>query len=306
MKNVAILGAKDYGEKNNAVDLAKSFSESSSAINFQAIYWEDLLFDISKDSQSVVDTVSGQDLSSFDLVFALNWYRNDKDNLYREAALTLALYLSNKNVKFWNEEILKQRSSSKLSAMMQLALLNLDIPKTKFSISKEILKSGNDLGFPLILKAAQASRGRDNYLVKDLDELSAHLDKPAESNKYIVQEYIKNDADLRVICANMEPRLVLKRSRVSEESHLNNTSKGADAELIELNTLNADIIQACRIICREMGRNIAGIDLMFAKDSDRYVFLEVNSIPQLSSGVFLDEKANSLALAIEQALEGEK
>ena len=84
---------------------------------------------------------------------------------------------------------------------------------------------------------------------------------------------------------------------------MNNTSLGAKASLVELSELDPKIIADCQKICLLMGRELAGIDFMIANDgSSRQVFLEVNAIPQLTSGSFVEEKLHSLVEAVNDYL----
>jgi D-alanine-D-alanine ligase-like ATP-grasp enzyme len=47
-----------------------------------------------------------------------------------------------------------------------------------------------------------------------------------------------------------------------------------------------------------MGRNIAGIDLILDSNTGRQVFLEINSIPQLTTGAFIQEKTQAVLTAL--------
>lgn len=302
-KHVILLGSKLPGEKNNITEMASIFTHNADVVT-QTVYWEDLVFDIARDTQSVEDVVSKTDLAGADLVIALNWYRGGKQSMYKEAAFSLALYLQSRQVAFWNEEMAQQRSSSKLSAIMQLALLGIDVPRTQFALDARVLLAASTVQYPLILKAANASRGRANYKIDTKAELLDKLKTVEAPNRFLIQEYIANESDLRVICVDYEPRLVIERRRQQSDQHLNNTSQGATATLIDLNSIKPAILQSCREICHDMGRNIAGIDLMYASDdSNRTVFLEVNAIPQLTSGVFVAEKLAVIELSVAAALE---
>ncbi len=301
-KRVTLIGSVDAGEKNDISSLRQELSASSD-IEYKLVYWEDLVFDISLDGQRIIDSRTGQDLADTDHLIAMNWYKSGKQKMYREVAYSLALYLQSKKITFWNEEMAAQRSTSKLSSTMLLALMGHDVPHTYYSLdSKKLLKS-QEQNFPVIVKAAQASRGRDNYLVKDNNKLQEILNKSDAVNPYLIQEFIPNDSDVRIICVDSSPALAIKRQRTNDETHLNNTSQGAEASLVDINKISPDIIQACSTICATMKRNIAGIDLIVASDSNRTVFLEVNSIPQLTSGVFIDQKAQAISEKLKDALE---
>lgn len=300
MKKILVLGSKDSGVKNDPVVIANSIAKQSN-ISATVVYFEDLLFEISKQKQSITDTKSGQNIADTDLLVAINWYKNGRRSFYRDVAYTLALYLDANNTPFWNEEMLMQRSTTKLSAAMQLALLGLDIPHTFFSINPELIFE-QKTNFPAIFKNISASRGRSNYLINDSSELSKYLEQP---NRFILQEYIPNSADFRVICYDRQPRIVIKRQRDGGSTHLNNTSLGAKASLVDLSQLDRNTLKDCQRICEVMGRNICGIDFIEANGGlSRKVYLEVNAIPQLTSGTHVTKKMSELSIAVEDYLKG--
>lgn len=304
MKKLVILGAKDPQGKND-VSLLGSAIEKRAAAKYLTVtmYFEDLVFDISQSSQRIWDAVSGMDLADADLVIAFNWYKAGSSSFYKDVALAVGLYLQSHKVEVWNKEILLQRSTTKLSAMMQLAINGFDIPRTAYSLSPQLLIKEAQ-AFPIVLKAMAASRGKNNFLVKSQSELEDLLAKNSQPNQFIIQEYIPNDGDFRIICFAGEPVLAINRRRRSNSTHLNNTSLGAEASLVPLDKLDRDIISDCKKICTIMGRDMAGIDLIQANDGlSRQVFLEINAIPQLTSGTYVNNKLDFLSESITKYLE---
>ncbi len=290
MKNIVIVGSKNSGTKNDPRVLAASLVDKANAV---VVYWEDLVFSIS--SQEV--SVQSDGISVFDnvsQVIALGWYKNGKKSIYRDVALTLALYLQDRAIPFWNSEMIAQRSTSKLSCMMQLALSGIAIPSTRFSL--RLQKAINGQSLPCVVKAVSASRGRDNYLVKteqDVEERKKH------GGYYLVQEFLPNDHDLRVLCFGGKPCLVLRRSRVNQETHLNNTSQGGAAEWIPLEEVSEEVLTESYKICTIMQREMAGIDLIPNSSAlGGYACLEVNAIPQLTSGYGVDVKMTEFAKSL--------
>jgi glutathione synthase/RimK-type ligase-like ATP-grasp enzyme len=297
MKKIYVIGSRNSGGKNDPQSIA------SAARADKVIYWEDLLFEISQAGSKVIDKVSGADLKDASLVVALNWYKNGALSIYRDAAYTVALYLEHHQVKFWNSEMGMQRSTTKLSSMMQLALNGFDVPRTSFSLSNDSLMAAAGT-FPLIIKDAAASRGKHNYRIDDKAQLEGYLADQDGPNRYMMQELIPNDSDLRIVCFGGTPKLVIKRSRADDSTHLNNTSRGGQAELVDLGELDPKLITDCQKICRLTGREMAGIDLMVSNEGlSRQVYLEVNAIPQLTSGTFIDQKLEALADSLTDYLE---
>lgn len=301
-KKLLLVGSKQNGTKNSVHDIARLLQDQPYQIT--VIFWEDLIFNISKNTQSV--TADGIEIAeNFDLVIGFNWYKTGRLTIYRDVALTFALYLQHNNVDFWNNEMAHQRSTTKLSMMMQLAINDIDIPKTTYSLDARQLAAVNGMVFPCIIKGMAASRGAENYLVKDSQELQKIV-LANEVNKYLVQEFIANDSDLRLVCAAGAPVMAIERKRTNADTHLNNTSQGASARQIEIDTLPPELLTKTEKICRITGRELAGVDWMLANDgSDRKVCLEVNAIPQISSGTYVETKIEKIGDRINQFLDKE-
>jgi glutathione synthase/RimK-type ligase-like ATP-grasp enzyme len=289
MKPVIIIGSRNFGKKNDPAQIFEAIETDQK----QLIYWEDLVFDITSTSQAIYDSVSGLNIADASLVLLFNWYKKDGAGIYKDAAFALALYLESKSVKFWNQEALLQRSSTKLSAMMQLSLAGITIPGTLFSMNKQAVLAKQQQ-FPCIAKACSASRGNDNHLVTDSLMLESII--PADTiSTYLIQEFIPNDYDLRIICFGGKPSMAIKRQRTNAETHLNNTSQGAQASQIELHEIPAQVLTNTEKISKIMQRQMAGVDWLIANDgSGQYACLEVNAIPQLTTGTYVPEKLKKL------------
>lgn len=294
MKKVVILGSLDSGTKNSPSVISQHLR--TKGYDVEICYWEHLVFDIKTDNVKILS--QSKDIATNmqpDLVIALGWYKQGKQAFYRDVAYSAALYLKHHEIPFWNSEMGQQRSTTKLSCMVELALHGISVPDTLFSIDGSLIKQPEP---PFVVKAISASRGQDNFLVRSSDHGSELL--TGSMNKYLAQPFMPNDHDLRVICFGGEPSLVLKRSRgESSDSHLNNTSQGGNAEWLELSDVDEKLLTVSREICIIMGREMGGIDFIpDASSPFGYSCLEVNAIPQLTSGHDTLKKLDILAASI--------
>lgn len=290
MKNIVIIGARKTQAKNDPIVLAQALSGEH---DVKVVYWEDLAFSIQ--TNNVVVTSSGEPIfDKANLVIAVGWYRNGKQSIYRDVALSLALYLKSKSIEFWNSEMLEQRSGSKLSCMVKLALSGVPVPTTYFCLTlKKVIRSS---GLPCVVKAVSASRGQDNYLLKTEDDLVQYS---SLKGAYLVQDFMPNDHDLRVICFAGKPKLVLRRSRTDMSTHLNNTSQGGSAEWQKVESMQPELLTESEKICIIMSRELAGIDFVPDNTSPHgYACLEVNAIPQLTSGYDVARKMAEFANSV--------
>jgi len=294
MKQVIIVGSRSSGSKNNPDEIARFIALNDAQVT--RVYWEDLIFSVKSNVVSItagdVDVLA----AGTDLVIAVGWYKNGKKSIYRDVAFSLALALKHHEIAFWNSEMAHQRSTTKLSAMVQLSLEGVPVPDTLFSIdTKKALATNPD--YPYVIKAIAASRGASNYLIENEQQLT---DAQVSEGYFLIQPFLPNDHDLRIICFGGKPTLVLRRSRRADaDTHMNNTSQGGTAEWIDLSSISLELLTLSQKVCTIMGREMAGIDLIPDNSSSAgYSCLEVNAVPQLTSGTDSDKKLTAFGEAV--------
>ena len=292
-KKILIIGSK-YSSKNDIKKIHDSFIKHTPKVTLK--YWEDIYYSIINSDVSVGWENYILLENHPDLVITFGWYRNDPIFPYKDVAYSLALFLKHHNIKFWNQEMLHQRSTTKLSCMVQLALEQIPIPNTHF----QPVNALSPFQPPYILKAVAASRGQYNYMITSQREET--LIKQQNRKTFITQEFLPNDHDLRVLCFNAQPKLVLKRKAICKNSHLNNISQGGKGEWLALEEVSKEVLTLSEKICKIMKREMAGIDFIPNESvSFGYSCLEVNSIPQLTSGFDSSHKLTALYEAIKES-----
>lgn len=293
MKKLVVIGSIDSGTKNDPQFISKSLQDAGLDVEF--IEWEKLVFSIKTGEVSI--TFNGAELSTMnpDLVIAIGWYRSGRKSNYRDVALTLAVYLDHHKMRYWNSEMGVQRSTGKLSCLTMLALNSVAITPTNYSLSGNLIIPSDN--YPVIIKASAASRGASNHLVESKDKATVLLSETP--NQMLVQPFMQNDHDLRFIMFGGKVGKVLKRSRNDSKTHLNNTSQGGSAQWLKPGAIDESLLTICEKICKIMNREMAGIDFIPDANSPYgYSCLEVNSIPQLTSGFDIDAKMRALVDAI--------
>jgi glutathione synthase/RimK-type ligase-like ATP-grasp enzyme len=292
MKKVLVIGRENAGEKNDGKALASGLAKNTPSGSFTGIYYEDLLIYLSNEEQFVKALIkdSWQDITEYNHIILINW---SHDKLYSDLAHLVAEYADNNSIKVWNSELINARSMTKISQLSLAASINVPIPSTIFSFSKQHLFSSysHNLSFPIIVKDPTASRGRRNYLITNEAQLQELLQKPFP---IVLQEYIKNDSsDLRIIMGGEDPVFAFKRSG-KDGTHLNNISAGGSAEKININELDQKIVNYAKKLANKFKKEMCGIDFMYDKVKHQFVFLEINTTPQLVNGIFADDKLKAL------------
>ena len=264
---------------------------------FESALYEDLIHVIMPHKTAIIDTVSGKDIASFDVVYQRHWGNNSGE------ALSCALYLKSRKVPYLDRETGECTSGSKLSQSWMLHEAGLPYPETVFAGSgvqpahiRQVLES-TGFGWPLIMKDPTASRGSHNFMIKDWDQLEQKLAQ--EPGAYLLQRYIDNHSDYRVLVCGDVVRLVMHRKGV-EGSHLNNTSQGGQATLVDVNQLPPRLIEDSVRAAAVFKRDVAGVDVVIENGTNRHYFFETNRSPQIESGQCVAEKSAELAAYLYQ------
>lgn len=265
---------------------------------------KDLHTEIINNELIVTDSMTGRRLDSFDAVDLEMWLKAPQQ------ALAATTFLDRKGIPMTTREPLGVLSDTKASELVTMSGGKIPLPNTFTSSQREILKvfkNDSKFAYPFIAKVADTFGGKMNYLVKNYRELQAALEAHPE-HTFILQEFIPNDCDYRVLVMGGKIRLVMKRVRDSRSgSHLNNTSAGADAEFVPIETLSNDmretVLEAARLTRRE---EFSGVDLIIDKHTNKYYILEVNDQPAIQVGASPEVKTPAFMEYLQELAYGEE
>ncbi len=294
MKHILIIGSlsSESSEAKAQFDMQTFVGQAVEAggteVTASACFLDEVGYVIEGQSVAVLDMKNGRDLKDYDLVF----FRG-KLAASINIASTVAQYLDIHKVPHVNTAYSKRRAIGKISQMFQLHALNLPVPKTVSASAKYLPELiAQHLTYPMIVKDVQGAHGNNNFLVRSAESLGKILlDHPHLT--FMAQEFIENDGDYRVLLVGNEVTIIHRKGE--DGSHLNNTSVGGKATLIEANDLPAEIIAQSRKFAEFCGYEIAGVDVIVDSVTGKHYFLEINSQPQLASGAFVAHKAEMLA-----------
>ena len=243
---------------------------------------KDLCIEVIDNKLVVTESLTGRLLEDFDFVRFELWLKSPQQ------ALAAATYLDRKGVPFTGHEALNALCTTKIGELVRLSDHGLPIPRTfmsSYSMTLKCFKKSPPIEYPFVAKAADAFGGSMNYLVHDYKELKTALDAHKDQF-FLLQEFIPNQFDYRVLVMNGTIQLVMKRSRAEgSDSHLNNTSAGADGEFVALNKLSdamrVDALKAAELTLRS---DFAGVDLIVDSETGQHYILEVNEAPAIQTG----------------------
>ena len=280
-KQVLVIGGKttDEGESEIMFGYAEYFVEGLAETNASFVHFDELSVVIAPDSFVVYDHRNGREVREYDLVIFRGKIRANS-----ELAYCVSRYCVLNNVTFFNNYT-PYRPASKVSQALTFYELGVAFTKTLYAMQPSILEQliASELSVPFILKDSYGSHGNDNYLVSDANQLKELL-AASSDKRFIAQSFFPNNCDYRVLCIGEESFII--RRMAHGDSHLNNTSQGGTAEVVEQSYLPAESLAGAHAIAHHLEMGIAGVDLLYNEQTGEYAFLEVNSQPQLNSGAF--------------------
>ena len=261
----------------------KSADQVSQGTVVESCMMEDLLISVGDGTFSIYDTHNNHDLSDYGAFFL----RGDRFRSYMDVIATINEFAFINGIKIINEYS-NVRDSSKLLQAVHFQKLDIPVARTLY-VNKALMNHQDKLGweFPSVMKATHGSHGDDNYIVHSMDDVRRYQQEQPEK-QFVLQRFVPNNGDYRILVIGDEV-LVIGRTAVGD-SHLNNTSKGGEAVLVDINEIPEKVISDARKIMDYLGMTIAGVDALADKNTNEYSFLEVNAQPQLMSGAFIEEK----------------
>ena len=190
----------------------------------------------------------------------------------------LARMLESKGVRLFNRAESIRLSDDKM--LTHIALSALPQPET---ISSPLYFAGEEdraflakveerLGYPVVVKKCFGAFGREVYLARDREALSA-LRARLLPEPHLYQRYIECGArDIRVITIGGKAVAAMQRVATAEREFRANVALGGRGESIPLTPEIASLAESAS---RILGLEYAGVDLLF--DGERYLVAEVNS-----------------------------
>lgn len=281
----------------------KVSSQAKGSISYDCMNYDSLLFYINGAATKVQTVESGTDIASYDYTY----FKNHHD---RELACAAATYLQFKGRSFADQEFATFMSGSKLSEYMKLACYGIPVPPTLCAKTSVLLDRfefiEETLGLPFVLKATGSDKGKDNYLISERADFVKILKDDKEQYVWCAQKYIPNDGFYRFCALHKEVSLAVWRAAVPHENrlkqHLNKPRGSANASKVSLDSLPGDAEHLALKAASCMNRQVAGVDLIQDKASEKWYILEVNNDPQIRSGSFPDEKVKMMADFFEKEL----
>ena len=154
----------------------------------------------------------------------------------------------------------------------------VNYPRTSFvSGEKELLKEVRDYRFPFILKVSTGGRhGVGTFMIDKQSTLEKAIKGRLKRSSFLLQEYIPNDGDYRLMTVGYQVLGGFKR-RQKEAGLLLNRSVGPSEVLKKIpDQVKNEAEKAVKVLKVE----IASIDMVIDERDQRPVIIEVNEAPE--------------------------
>jgi len=282
-------------------EFSKSLETHNKKLSIKTASYDKLRFIIVTSGNRIELADSGEDIANFDLVHFKTTTRR------MDIAASAARYLHKRDVRFFDSAAMHFPASSKLYQYIILGDHNIAVPESVFILPKPLSQSYDyikeRLGLPFILKDIYGNKGKNNFLITDEKAFNKVCQQAERVElRLLAQTFVQNDGDYRVLVLGGRIALVIRRQRAHDATHLNNTSQGGTATLVNANTLPAQVRKDSIAAAKLMGREVAGVDMVHDKIADTWYCLEVNDGPQIATGSFIDEKSTVFAEFLQREL----
>lgn len=228
------------------------------------------------------------DLKDFD-----GWYFRSVGSELEWSKL-LQFYARKHNVPVVDEYLMTEGPLRRFKSIMTWQLLEAGVNYPKSAYVETIKDLKNELtkwNFPAIVKLSQGGRhGMGTFWIREVEDieklvhvLEGRREKAKEKGEkmipmrgFLIQEYIRNDGDYRVMTVGYKCIGGFKR-QVKEEKLILNKSQGNS---IAVKDLPEDVVEIAEKAAKVLGVEVAGTDIIRDVESGKVYIVEVNEAPQ--------------------------
>lgn len=261
-------------------EVTKKLSDKDIIVS--ACSYQDLAFFIDGDSSFVKIYTTGEDIKDFSKIIVL---ATSPAHLQNYIFSALACYCRKNNITILDDNF--SNLDGKLYALWRFWEKDIPVAKTAFGPVDYLVEQLKVIGTPAILKSVKGTKGKDSFLIHSGEEIRQAIEQN-EDARFVLQNFIENDGDWRIVLVNFEPKLAIYRTSHGKDFR-NNTSVGGDATLIPLPQVDPKVLQIAIDAAKALDIKIAGADILPDKNGN-YTVLEVNRTPQLVTGAFTEAK----------------
>ncbi|MDD2656215.1 MAG: ATP-grasp domain-containing protein [Patescibacteria group bacterium] len=248
-------------------------------------------FELFIEKDKVKAFIEKQPLEKYKVIFSRNVGKQ------KNLAFILSELCKKQNILYIDKLHSSINDATKLKQTVLLAINNLPVPKTYFtSIYDDVALETAEkfLGYPMVIKLSKSSLGLGVYLAKNKNEAKKIIKKNL-ANEIIIQEFIPNTFDYRILILGKTIGAIIKRERQTDEKEFrNNVYLGANETFLKQKEVDKKITKLALKSAKITNIQVAGVDIVVDKAGRPYV-LEVNISPAFTFDEKISNEIESLS-----------
>jgi glutathione synthase/RimK-type ligase-like ATP-grasp enzyme len=142
-------------------------------------------------------------------------------------------------------------------------------------INKNIYKTIEEFGYPVIVKDVFLDRGEGVWKINNEEELLKTF--AGNTKLMLIQKFIPNDGEYRVITIKNKVVLVAKKDSIEDVN-----KKLIDSRKSKKGELPQDVLKMCEDISTHLFSDIIGFDIIQDSNTKKYYVIETNASPHFS------------------------
>ena len=192
----------------------------------------------------------------------LDYVTNNKVDfaIYRSRDYKIVEALEALGIKCFNNSLTNKIANDKYLTYQFLNEQNIPCLKSNLSFDK--------LECPFVMKSTDGHGGQEVFFVKDLKEVN-RIKGEHPNLKFIYQEFLENDGDVRIYMLNGEPVVAIKRK--SNKDYRNNYSLGGEVELYEP---SKEMVDAAVKVANLLKADFIGVDFLLTESGFKIIEIE--------------------------------
>lgn len=178
--------------------------------------------------------------------------------IYRGRNYLLLEELENKGIKTFNNALTNKTANDKY--LTYELLKENDFPYIETYLEPK--------SFPCIMKSVSGHGGQEVFLVKDLEQVS-QIKSEHPNLKFIFQEFLENNGDVRIYVLNQKVIVSIKRK--SQVDYRNNYSLGGEVTLFKP---SREMVESAIKVATLLEADFIGVDFLLTKEGYKIIELE--------------------------------
>jgi len=196
---------------------------------------------------------------------------------YAKHARLMAMWMRKKKKIVVDSRLANFQELGKIYSLFVLSSHGIRCPRTVHTANPKLLKKAiREFKLPLLVKPLGGRKGRGIKKFESYESVLRYISR--RDSRFLIQEYIEEEADLRVFVTG-DKALGCMRKIPKQGEFRANVALGAKTEVY-----NADdsIMRLAIRSAKILGIQIAGVDIAIDKEGKPWV-LEVNRVPQFKA-----------------------